>query len=57
MDDIAIRCAVRSDRDVLWDFLAIAAYEPDAGAAKAVPVVAAHLAGWRRNGDFGFVAQ
>jgi GNAT superfamily N-acetyltransferase len=42
---------------LLWDFLAIAAYEPDAEAAKAVPFVAAHLAGWQRREDFGFIAE
>src|SRR5207237_1090748 len=36
---------------------AIASYEPDIGAAKAIPFVAAHLAGWRRSEDFGFIAE
>jgi GNAT superfamily N-acetyltransferase len=42
---------------ILWDFVAIATYEPDANAAKAVPFVAAHLAGWQRPEDFGFIAE
>jgi GNAT superfamily N-acetyltransferase len=41
----------------LWEFLAIAAYESSAEAAKRVPVVAAHLDGWKRPGDFGVVAE
>jgi ribosomal protein S18 acetylase RimI-like enzyme len=52
-----IRPAARDDLEVLWDFLAMAAYEPDAEAAKAVPSVAKYLAGWQRPGDFGFVAE
>ncbi len=32
--------------------MAIAAYEADVAAAKAVPFVAGHLAGWKRPGDF-----
>ena len=45
------------DLDFLWDFLAIAAYDRDADAAHAVPVVAAHLTGWQRPGDFDLVAE
>jgi ribosomal protein S18 acetylase RimI-like enzyme len=52
-----IRPASGEDLEVLWRFLAIAAYEPDIGAAKAVPFVAAHLAGWRRPQDFGLIAE
>jgi len=52
-----MRPAEQDDLNVLWDFLAIAAYEPDAAAAKAVPFVAAHLSGWRRLSDFGFIAE
>lgn len=52
-----IRPARQDDLDLLWDFLATAAYEPDAAAAKAIPIVAAHLAGWQRPTDFGFVAE
>ena len=54
---IRIRPATQDDLDILWDFVAIAAYEPDADAAKAVPFVAAHLAGWQRSEDFGFIAE
>jgi hypothetical protein len=42
---IRSRPATQDDLTILWDFLAIAAYEPDVDAAKAVPFVAAHLAG------------
>jgi ribosomal protein S18 acetylase RimI-like enzyme len=55
--EILIRSATRHDLGVLWDFLAIAAYEADASAAKAVPFAAAHLAGWQRSEDFGFIAE
>jgi ribosomal protein S18 acetylase RimI-like enzyme len=54
---IQIRSATGDDLPVLWDFLAIAAQEADVAAAKAVPFVAAHLAGWRRPEDFGFIAE
>src|SRR6266478_5898247 len=57
MPDLVIRPAVQDDLGVLWDFLAMAAYEPDAEAAKAVPRVAKYLAGWQRPGDFGFIAE
>jgi ribosomal protein S18 acetylase RimI-like enzyme len=56
MNGILIRSATRDDLAILWDFLAIAAYEADVTAAKAVPFVAAHLAGWQRSEDFGFIA-
>ena len=51
------RPATQDDLTILWDFLAIAAYEPDVHAAKAVPFVAFHLAGWQRSEDFGFIAE
>jgi ribosomal protein S18 acetylase RimI-like enzyme len=54
---IQIRPATQDDLATLWDFLAIAAYERDVGAAKGVPFVAAHVAGWRRPQDFGFIAE
>src|SRR5438309_891084 len=54
---IYVRPATQDDLGLLWDFLAIAAYEPDVDAAKAVPFVAAHLAGWRRPEAFGFIAE
>jgi ribosomal protein S18 acetylase RimI-like enzyme len=57
MADLMIRPALEEDLEILWDFLAIAAYEPDAAAVKTLPNVAAYLAGWRRPGDFGFVAE
>jgi ribosomal protein S18 acetylase RimI-like enzyme len=52
-----IRPANQDDVKLLWEFLAIAAYEPNAGAARAQPLVAAHLEGWQRTDDFGFVAE
>ena len=55
--EIRSRPATQDDLPILWDFLAIAAYEPDADTAKAVPFVAAHLAGWQRPEDFGFIAE
>ncbi|SRR6266404_4343803 len=57
MPDLVIRPAVQDDLEVLWDFLAMAAYEPNAEAAKAVPRVAKYLVGWQRPGDFGFIAE
>ena len=57
MPDLVIRPAVQNDLEVLWDFLAMAAYEPGAEAAKAVPSVAKYLTGWQRPGDFGFIAE
>jgi ribosomal protein S18 acetylase RimI-like enzyme len=52
-----IRPACQDDLDLLWEFLAMAAYEPTAAAAKAVPIVSAHLEGWQLPSDFGFVAE
>ena len=57
MSDLVIRPAFQNDRAVLWDFLAMAAYEPDATTAKVVPCVAKYLVGWQRPGDFGFIAE
>jgi hypothetical protein len=57
LSPIVLRRAVQNDLDILWGFLAIAAYETDVTAAKAVPFVAAHLAGWQRPVDFGFIAE
>ena len=57
MPDLVICPAVQDDFEVLWDFLAMAAYEPGADAAKAAPPVAKYLVGWRRPGDFGFIAE
>ena len=54
---IRSRPATQDDLPILWDFLAIAGYEPDVDTAKAVPFVAAHLAGWQRPEDFGFIAE
>ena len=54
---IGLRRATQDDLAILWDFLAIAGYEADVAAAKAVPFVAAHLEGWRRSEDFGFIAE
>lgn len=49
--------AEQDDAGLLWEFLAIAAYEPNAKAARNVAVVAAHLEGWKRPGDFGVIAE
>jgi GNAT superfamily N-acetyltransferase len=57
MNGIVIRPATQDDLAFLWHFLAIAAYEADIAAAKAVPFVAAHLEGWQRSEDFGFIAE
>jgi ribosomal protein S18 acetylase RimI-like enzyme len=54
---LVIRPAAQDDLDGLWDFLAMASYEPDARAAKSIPGVAKYLVGWLRPGDFGFVAE
>jgi len=54
---IHIRPATHDDLEILWEFLAIAGYEPDVASAKRVPFVAAHLAQWRRPEDFGFIAE
>jgi ribosomal protein S18 acetylase RimI-like enzyme len=56
MPDLVIRPAVQDDLEVLWDFLAMAASEPHAEAAKAEPLVAKYLVGWQRPGDFGVIA-
>jgi GNAT superfamily N-acetyltransferase len=57
MSEVKLRLAVDTDLDILWKFLAIAAQEADVEAARRIPVVAAHLVGWRRAGDFGLVAE
>jgi GNAT superfamily N-acetyltransferase len=57
MGETAIRPAVANDREVMWEFLAMAANEPDAAAAKAAPMVATFLDGWQRPQDFGFIAE
>ena len=57
MPDLVIRQAVEHDIEALWEFLAMAAHEPNAEAAKAVRSVAKYLVGWQRPGDFGFIAE
>jgi GNAT superfamily N-acetyltransferase len=57
MPRLELRAATQDDLDLLWRYLAIAAYEPGVAAARAVPFVAEHLDGWMRPGDFGFVAE
>lgn len=54
---LTIREATPSDKAVLWDFLAIAAYEPSGAAAQKVPLLNAYLLDWQRPGDFGFVVE
>ncbi len=55
--DIIVREAQSDDRTLLWEFLAIAAYEPSARAVQDVPVIATLLEGWKRPGDFGCIAD
>ena len=55
--EMQIRPATPDDLEVLWVFLAIAAYEPNVEVAKAVPFVAAHLSGWQQSEDFGFIVE
>ena len=57
MSAVLVRKALAEDIDLLWEFLAIAACEPNGEAARSVPVVAAHLAGWKRPGDLGVIAK
>jgi GNAT superfamily N-acetyltransferase len=57
MAGILIRPAVSNDLELLWEFQAMAAYEPNAAAAKAIPIVAAYVDGWQRQDDFGFIAE
>jgi ribosomal protein S18 acetylase RimI-like enzyme len=57
MSEIVIRPAVPDDLDALWEFLAMASYEPNGAAAKAVPMVATYLDDWPRPGDFGLIAE
>jgi ribosomal protein S18 acetylase RimI-like enzyme len=52
-----VREAHPDDEAELWRFLAIAGYELSAEAARSVEVVASHLVGWQRPGDFGVVAE
>src|SRR6266481_3797224 len=54
---VQIRSATQDDLGILWDFLVIAAHEADVASAKSVPFVAAHLEGWQRSEDFGFIAE
>lgn len=54
---LTIREAEQRDTDTLWNFLALASYERDAAAARAVPLVATYLDGWKRLDDFGFIAE
>lgn len=55
--EVVVRDCQSRDAELLWEFLAIAAYEPNAMAAMNVPVVASHLEGWLRPGDFGVIAE
>lgn len=52
-----IRPARQDDLELLWEFLAMAAYEPSAAAAQSIRVSAHYLEGWRRPTDFGFIAE
>ena len=57
MIDIIVREAQSNDRNLLWEFLAIAAHEPSAAAAQDVPVLVPLVEGWKRPGDFGCIAE
>jgi ribosomal protein S18 acetylase RimI-like enzyme len=57
MPELLLRPALQDDLEILWRFLAIAAYEPNSAAAKAVRVVALHLSRWQRTCDFGVIAE
>jgi hypothetical protein len=57
MNNVLVREARSDDLELLWEFLALAAYEPSSAAARNIPVFAAHLEGWKRPGDFGVVAE
>jgi len=57
MVNILLRPAVANDLEILWEFQAMAAYEPNVAAAKALPIVATYLDGWQRPDDFGFIAE
>lgn len=57
MPELRLRLAAQNDLETLWNFLAIAAYEPNLAAAKGIPVVALHLLGWQRPVDFGVIAE
>ena len=54
---VSLRPARKEDLDDLWAFLAVAAYEPDMAAARSIPAVAVHLADWKRECDFGYIAE
>lgn len=53
---IRYREAESEDVDILWEFLAIAAYEDNVRSARSKSIVAMHLTGWKRPGDFGWLA-
>jgi len=54
--NLSVRAADTEDVDLLWEFLAVAAYEPNGQAARQQPVVAAHLQNWPGAHDFGYIA-
>jgi ribosomal protein S18 acetylase RimI-like enzyme len=57
MSNVVIRAATPEDLDLLWEYLAIASFEPNSAAAKAVPILASYLKDWPRPGDFGLIAE
>ena len=57
MSEIVLRPAMPDDLELLWEFLAMAAYEPNAAAVKTVPMATTFLDGWQRPTDFGFIAE
>lgn len=54
---VELRAATQTDEPFLWEMLATAGYEPSVEHAKARHVVAMHLEGWMREGDFGVIAS
>jgi ribosomal protein S18 acetylase RimI-like enzyme len=57
MLNLVLRPAAQADLEILWRFLAIAAYEPNSEVVKLIPVVALHLSSWQRSCDFGVIAE
>jgi ribosomal protein S18 acetylase RimI-like enzyme len=54
---VCVQDAALDDAESLWTFLAMAAQEPNVEIARTTPLVASHLVGWPRAGDFGVTAR
>lgn len=57
MSDISIRPVSIEDVDTLWIMLMYAAHESSLRAVKTNPNSARYVAGWRRKGDLGVIAE